>query len=383
MRIVQLITDDRENSRQYDRTEPFFGAAATALLQGFAAMPETEVHVISCAQRPLPAPEKLAANIWFHELHVPKLGWMRTGYQGCVRAVRCRVRELRPDIVHGQGTERDSAMSAVFSGFPNVLTIHGIMSRVARAGHAPIGSFHWLAARLENFVLPRAAGVLCNSRYTEECIRPRARRTWRVPNAVRLEFFAAPAPAQRPGEPVLINVGTIAPHKRQRELLEIASRLHWRGLKFEFWFVGALDTFTEYGRAFAGALAAAQELGFARHIRFQDSAALMASLDAAAAMVHWASEESFGLAVAEGLARNLKFFGPRVGGIPDIAEGVEGAELFDPDAVEALEAALAGWLERGCPRPANAATSIASRFHPQAVARRHLEIYREVLSTAS
>src|SRR5581483_8417309 len=96
-----------------------------ALLQGFVGMPDVNVHVISCVQRPLRAPEKLAENIWFHCLLVPKFGWMRTFYQGCIRATRAKLRELRPDIVHGQGTERDCSLAAVFSGFPNVLTIHG------------------------------------------------------------------------------------------------------------------------------------------------------------------------------------------------------------------------------------------------------------------
>ena len=48
----------------------------------------------------------------------PKIGWLRTLYQGCVRATRRKLREIQPDIVHGQGTERDCAIGAVLSGFP-------------------------------------------------------------------------------------------------------------------------------------------------------------------------------------------------------------------------------------------------------------------------
>jgi hypothetical protein len=62
--------------------------------------PPFEIHVISCTQQPLSAPEKLAPNIWFHPLHVSKWGWLRTGYQGCVRAVRQKLKEIQPDIVH-------------------------------------------------------------------------------------------------------------------------------------------------------------------------------------------------------------------------------------------------------------------------------------------
>src|SRR5579871_2278996 len=84
MKIALLTVDNREDSRKYNLPEPFFGTAPEALMQGFAAMPELEVHVISCAQKPLHSPEKIAPNIWFHSLYVPKMGWMRTSYQGCI-----------------------------------------------------------------------------------------------------------------------------------------------------------------------------------------------------------------------------------------------------------------------------------------------------------
>ena len=147
MRIVQLTTDNREALRQYQKAEPWFGAAPEALLQGFAMLPGIEVHVVSCAQRPMHAPEKLAKNIWFHSLLVKKTGWLRTGYQGCIRAVRRKVKELRPDVVHGQGTERDCALCAVFSSFPNVVTIHGNMVQIYRLYHRTFGSYYLVRSK--------------------------------------------------------------------------------------------------------------------------------------------------------------------------------------------------------------------------------------------
>ena len=77
MKIVQIATDNREASREYTKTAPYFGTAPEALFEGFSMLPEFEVHVISCTQRPMKAPEKLSQNTWFHLLHVPKIGWMR------------------------------------------------------------------------------------------------------------------------------------------------------------------------------------------------------------------------------------------------------------------------------------------------------------------
>src|SRR5947209_19509187 len=119
--------------RWYEQKEPSFGTAPQALMKGLATLPEIELHVVSCSQHPMESPEKIADNIWFHSLHVPKIGWLRTGYQGCIRAIRKKLEEVQPDLVHGQGTERECALSAVFSGFRNVITIHGNMRAVARA----------------------------------------------------------------------------------------------------------------------------------------------------------------------------------------------------------------------------------------------------------
>ncbi len=247
MKIALLTVDNREVYRNYTAMVPHFSPAPEALLQGFASIPELEVHVISCTQKPMKSPEKLTDNTWFHSLYVPKVGWMRTSYQGCIRAVRRKLKVIRPDLVHGQGTERECALSAVFSRLPNVLTVHGNMVELARLFKTTLGSFGWLAAQLENITLKRTRGVFCNSEYTENLVKPRASRTWRVPNAIRAPFFEIPKVVSPPGKCVLMNVGVISERKRQVELLEVARRLHEQGLNFELQFVGHADPKSAYG----------------------------------------------------------------------------------------------------------------------------------------
>lgn len=88
MRIAILTTDLREDRRDYSSEHPVMGFAPEALLQGFARLPEIEVHVISCLKKPVKSPDQIARNITYHGLVVPRIGWMRTGYQGCIRAVQ-------------------------------------------------------------------------------------------------------------------------------------------------------------------------------------------------------------------------------------------------------------------------------------------------------
>ena len=379
MRVAILTIDIRESVPGCTDPQPRIGIAPEALLQGFAQLPEVEVHVVSCLKQPMRSPEKIAENIWYHGLPVPKIGWMRTLYQGCVRATRKKLREIRPDIVHGQGTERACAISAVLSGFPNVLTIHGNMVAMAEFYKSRPGSFHWLAARLENFALRRTAGVFCNSAYTESRVAPRAKRVWRVANAVRAAFFDPPPGAVRGARPVLLNAGVISGHKQQVAILAVAHRLWQRGLRFEMQFAGKLDAPTSYAADFKRQMAEAERAGYARYLGDLKINELVPAFDNASALVHFPVEEAFGLVVAEALARNLKFFGAAAGGVPDIAAGVEGAELFPAGGWTALEEAQARWIEAGCPRPTAAAAMMRERYHPLVIARRHLEIYRELL----
>ena len=383
MRIVQLTTDAREHYGDYGNPKPYFGAAPEALLQGFASLPEAEVHVVACTRREMQSPQKLADNIWYHSLLVPRLGWMRTFYQGCVRAVRSKLRAIQPHIVQGQGTERDCAVCAVFSGYPNVLTLHGNMAEMAKVLRAKPGSYYWFAAAFENFALRRTRGVFCNSLHTQESVKDRARRVWLVPNALRKEVFILPPDPVPTKSSVILVVGVISIYKRQLELLNLAERLHNLGLRVQFRFIGQADATDAYAREFLVRIHRPGVEAYATYVGFKNLSALIEEYDQAVALVHAPTAESFGLVVAEAIGRNLKFFGTAVGGIPDIASGVEGADLFPEGDWDGLKEAIAGWVQAGCTRPKAAAQIMRQRYHPEVIAGRHLEIYREVLSTCS
>ncbi len=315
MKVAMLIPDNRDEFREYDKSEPLFGPAPMALLEGLNQIDSCAVHVISTTHKTLRSPKKISENIWFHSIGVPKLGWRPTAYAGCVTGIRRKLREIQPDIVHGQGTERYCALAAVFSGFPNVVTIHGNMLSMARFSKARPGSFHWCAAIYESFALKRTAKVLCNSAYTEKIVRLRTDQICRVPNALRLSFFQPLPPARQNKLPIILNVGAIAPHKSQIEILHVGRRLFDAGHRFQMRFIGQLQVSTSYGAKFKSLIEKAEKDGFATYVGTKSEDELLQCYDSANALVHFPREESFGLVVAEALARNLKLFGCRIGGV--------------------------------------------------------------------
>ena len=377
MRIVLLTTDNREPLKDYRRPVPEFHSAVAALLDGLAQIPEIEVHVVSCLRQPVISPEKIATNIFFHSLVVPKIGWMQTLFQGCIRATRKKIRELRPDVVHGQGTERDCALAAVFSGFPNLLTLHGNLRAVARINQSPPFSYNWLAARLEGFVLPRTDGVVCISSHTERAVAGLARRTWRVPNAVDAGFFDVQPAPDLSAPPFGLCVGTVVRHKNQNDFIRALDPLaQERNFKMRFASEPSKDA---YGAEFYRLV---QERPWCEHIGYLNRDQLKARLTAAAFLALPTREDNCPMVVLEAMAAGVPVLASAIGGVPDLIQHEVNGLLCDPDRPETFRAGVARLLDdRALAHrlAATARTQAQHRFHPLVVAQRHLEIYREIM----
>jgi glycosyltransferase involved in cell wall biosynthesis len=378
--IAILTTDKRDHERNYEEPTPQFGTAPEALLMGFAMVPEVEVHVVSCVQAPVNSPRKIAPNIYYHSLEVPKIGWMRTGYQGCIRAMRRKLREIRPDIVHGQGTERDCAISAVLSGFPNVLTIHGNMRSIARVNRARPFSFIWLAARLEGFTLPRADGVICITNYTRQAVSELNRRTWVLPNAVDAGFFEIQRRPDPASVPAGICVGAICHRKNQNNFIRALDALALEK-KFKILFFGKLDH-GNYGREFMDLI---KDRPWCEYRGFAGRAKLKEFFETAAFAVLPTLEDNCPMVVIEAMAAGVPVMASNVGGVPDLIEPESTGLFCDPQKPETFAEGLSRLLNNdglSARLAASAKVAAHARFHPAVIARRQVEIYREILGQA-
>lgn len=378
MKVVQLTTDAREYHKDYNNPQPFFGTAPEALLEGFKTIPsEVEVHVVSCLQKPpISPPTKLGANIYYHGLHVPNIGWMKTGYQGCIRAVRRKLREIKPDIVHGQGTERDCSMCAVFSGFPNVLTIHGNMRLVAQFLRAKPLTYYWFASRLERLCLRKTGGVVAISSYTQSNVAPYTRRTWLVPNAVHPSFFNLPRRPDSP--PRILCAANIGSRKNQIGLIKALDPLAaTRTLKLVFAGGGGeADAYFQNFQQMVG------ERPWCEYLGALDRNILQNEMSRATVGILPSFEDNCPMVILEAAAAGLPFAASRVGGIPDLIKHNVTGLLFDPSSSHEISAAIAGLVSVKTLSLALSKTALESckqRFAAESVAREHLGIYSTVL----
>lgn len=382
LRVAVCTTDNRENTRLYSICRPYFGTAPEALLEGMDGLDGLEVHVLSCTQKEVKAPAILGKNIFFHSLSVPRWGWLRSGYLGCVLAVRTKLSQIKPDLVHGQGTERDCAIEAVTSGLPNLLTLHGNIRSVAKQLGASPFSYYGLQALLEAWTLKKTDGVLCNSRYTESMVSPLNPRTHLVPNAVRTLFFNLPRMSPSPSKAGLrlLMVGVISPYKQPLEFLRFLR--DWRHhaicpVKSCVW-VGRANPDHPYAKNFLKEISEAKAQGWADHLEDLSAEALIQKMDEADLLVHLPTEEAFGLVVAEAMIRGLTIVTTRIGGLPDFAEVYPKIRLVSDRLPHDWRQAIEAETWPGGRISMESWSSL--RYHPKTIAQKHLEIYQDLIS---
>jgi glycosyltransferase involved in cell wall biosynthesis len=379
MKVAMITTDGRTVFSRLDPARPSFGTAPESLMQGFAALgTEVEVHVISTARTVMENPEKLAPNIWFHQPLLPSWGMGKSLFIGSVMAVRKRLREIQPDIVHGQGTEKDCALGAVFSGFPNVLTIHGNMRVHAMRGENKGKWFYRLAAVMESVALRRTDGVVSISTYTDDLVKPLAARTWLLPNAADSRYFGARHSPTEP--PTILFVGGLDERKNPIGFINACGDLIEKsGWRFKLCGIG--EPGSSYAAELQGMAAGQPWIELAG---WKSREELLAEMERASLLVLPTFEDNCPMVVLEAMAVGLPVIASRVGGVPDlITEGKTGM-MFDPCSPESIRTATAKMMASPDLRAriGNAARKEAlKRFHPKVVAQAHLEIYREVLSS--
>ena len=411
MIIALLIPDNRENFRKYYLKEPYFGTAPTALLQGFMMLnqvekqeiggqssmgkeqgkvPPFEIHVISCTQQPMSSPEKLAPNIWFHSLHVSKWGWLRTGYQGCVRAVRKKLKEIQPDLVHAQGTERDCALSAVLSPYPRLLTIHGNLRLIKKqVGFKPFTAM-WFQSFLEGFAVPRFNGVICITNYTREAVEDEVTKTWLVPNAVDPSFLvlgekrlsdASCRPStldSRLTTPIILVVANVDERKNQIAFVRALDPLA-KKMNFQVRFFGGCEG-SDYAREFKELIASRPWCHYGGMLGRQE---LLNQFEQATMLALPTHEDNCPMVVLEAMAAGVPVMASKVGGVPDLIERVRTGLFCDPCDPESFRAGvkrLLGDREFAHQMASAAQDDAMRRFHPLVIASKHLEIYQELLS---
>jgi glycosyltransferase involved in cell wall biosynthesis len=377
MKIAFITTDGRTVSSRCDPSKPSFGTAPEGLLRGFNMLPDIEVHVISVARQRLTAPTQLAPKIFFHQPLVSSWGMGRSLFLGATIATRRLIRDIQPDIVHGQGSERDCALAAVFSGYPNVLTLHGNMRVHATHGENKGKPYYRLAAFLEGIALRKTDGVVSISTYTDQLVRPFAKHTWLLPNAAESSYFEAIHRPVKP--PTALFVGTLEGRKNPVGFINACAPLFAAaGWKLRLCGTGIKGSvYLEQ----LNALAAQHE--WIELAGWKSREKIMAEMEQASLLVLPTLEDNCPMVVLEAMAVGLPVIASKVGGIPDLITDGHTGMMFNPSDAESMRSVTHTMIYDSELRTRigqAAKVEAMKRFHPKVVAEAHLRIYQEVLN---
>ncbi len=150
-------------------------------------------------------------------------------------AINRVLREIKPDLVHGWGTEDVHALAALTSGFPAVISMQGILTHYIFRARTDARTL--LQAAIEFLILRRATAVTCESRWAKAIVQrlaPRAEITC-VEYGAHVDFFKA-AWQPEPERPIALFVGTLDRRKGFQDVLKAFHSPTLQGT--ELWVVG-------------------------------------------------------------------------------------------------------------------------------------------------
>ena len=382
MKIAMVVVDGNDVSGEHRRNfaypSPSLHPAIQFVLEGLAEEPEVEIGVFFGASAPPDTLQESSSNLRYFPIPyrpapVPGMG---AALLGRFLALRKAVRAWRPDVVHGQGTEREAGLVAAFSGLPSVLTLHGNFREIAKIFHARPLDYYWVASRLETLVLRRIQHVICISNYVKDLLHPFSCRKSVIPNPVGRAFLDALRP-DRARPPRVVCMGTIDARKNTQFILRACEQLWDRGFEFTFHVYGNAGYGSDYSEAFFAMLAPHVSAGRAKFEGYVTNPA--DALSAADTMISASVEESFGMNLLEAMATGTPCIAPELGGMKDIVVDGYTGFTYLPGNLNDLSSKLSKLLTNNdvWQRMSGASRARArEKFAPEQVARDTVAVYR-------
>ena len=365
------------------KASPNVHPAIEALLQGFEGLDGIEVHVLFGSLRPPTRIRSARGAVHYHSIPYRRVcgGLSGGGFLGRFFSLRNYVRSHSFDLVHAQGSERESAWTAVFSGIPSVITLHGLMGEVVKMKGNRTLWHYWVAALLEQLAIKRTDGVIAISPYALRVvlgITPRARF---IPNAVRSEFYLESR--EKKGDvPTVLFVGNLTHVKRPDWFIRTVDALWKEGLSFKARMLCMGNPKHPY---FIEMVAMAERLAASRKIELRYNVAdVAAELDQADILFAPSTWESMGIAVCEAMAKGLCVVGSRIeANIPLLGQGcgvMFSADNFE-EAVDSLRSVILDHEQRR--QISEKSKNRVKTYAPDVVAGETADFYREILRRRS
>jgi glycosyltransferase involved in cell wall biosynthesis len=293
------------------------------------------------------------------------------------------LRQVRPDVVHGQGADL-AGFLACRSGKPAVVTIHGIIredakfkSRVTDRVRETLSS--WI---IESTVIREAKSLILISPYVAQYYGDTLRgHVHNIPNPVSQEYFDID-PAPERGR--ILFAGRVIPRKGVIDLVSAFARLDPR-IQGELVIAGSLAD-ARYVAQVRRLICDFGIVGKVRLLGLLSEAQVISEFARAQVLVLPSYQETAPMVILQAMAAGIPVVATRICGVPYLLrENVSGFS-YSPGDVPSLIAHLGTVLANSdlARRMGDAGRAIAQeRFHANAVAEATVRVYRSLAAAGS
>ena len=384
LHVAMLVVDANDargsSMKRAFSPSPVVHPAIEALWEGLKDRTDCQVDVLFGREVPAAHIRPRTGALSFREIPYRRIGGMLpgAGFLGRTRSLLQALAKIRPDLVHGQGSERESAIVTVSCPFPGVLTLHGLMGEVASMPGNRALLHYRIAGWIEKYAVKRAQGNIAISPYALRIILGMNQRCRFIPNAVRGVFYLPPRRQSKKGKPRVLFVGNLTPVKRPDWFLQCVRTLWEQGLDFDARMLVMGDPHHAYYQEIMRQ--AAVSVGD-RKIEVKTNVEKvweeMSDGDILFAPSTW---ESMGIAVCEAMASRLCVVASRIeANIPLLGQGC--GVMFRIESMEdALEALRKTITDPGFRQSTvDSAAKRVLEYHPSSVAEQTIRYYRDIL----
>lgn len=363
-----------------DRIPGGVEAVIKNLMVPLARIEGLELHLVTCVQGLHQSRTTSYRGVTVHYLPGQSYLGHLTDHFLEQRALRRKLQELEPDLVHAHGTGRFVA-AALGTGFPVVATVHGIRFReVVLFGGVKGHLRRRTTIRLEKRVLARLEHVFVIADYVRKAIAELTpARFYPIANPVDPAYFDL---ATSDREHTVLSVAAVQPRKGLLHLVEAMALVRQEVPEARLRLIGKV-LMPDYERQIRNRIGELGLGGAVEMLGFIPDDELREHFTRCSVFALCSVEESSPVSIAEAMALGKPVVATAVGGVPDlVAEGQSGHLVRFGD-VTGIAKALCRLLKDDGVRAAfsREARGRAERdFHPEAIARQTAAIYRQIIS---
>jgi glycosyltransferase involved in cell wall biosynthesis len=332
-------------------------AASAPLIKGLARISGLELHVLLFRPFGWTGEDFFVQNGICVRLLPPVPRYERLHfYRRYQEIIDKALSQIQPDVVHAQEASAN-AYAALQSGFPTVITVHGIKGEDAKYCNSWKRRLRLYtdAILIERPVMRRIKYLVAISnyvtRYYSNTMRPDARLFF-IPNAVEDLFFDANSrgtdatPRQEPSRPIVLFAGRVTPLKRVLDLIKAFAQVVREVPGAELHIAGECETEPNYVNIVKDYI---RKAGLSKNIHLlgeMTQEELSREYRACDQVVLPSAQENAPMVLAQAMASGKPVIASRVGGVPEmVGENGERGLLVNVGDIDALASAIVRLLE--------------------------------------